>query len=62
MLLADLRREHSPSAAREFPDWDALPDGCLTTVLESLDLRSLVSARAVCRRINGLVDQPALWG
>lgn len=60
MAIADLKRSRGP-AAGEPSEWDALPDGCLTAVLEGLDARSLASARAVCRRVNILADQPALW-
>ncbi len=55
----DFSRERSPTVW--LPDWDALPDDCLHTVLERLDVRSLVSARVACSRVNTLADQPSLW-
>ena len=60
MVMKDMKRSRG-STVGEFSEWDALPDGCLTAVLEGLDARSLASARAVCRRVNTLADQPALW-
>jgi hypothetical protein len=40
---------------------DALPDGCLTNVLEHLDIQSLLAMRGVSRRSQQLASQPALW-
>jgi F-box domain len=40
---------------------DALPDGCLTSVLEHVDVQSLLAMRGVSRRSQQLASQPALW-
>ena len=40
---------------------DALPDGCLTNVLEHLDVQSLLAIRGVSRRSQQLASQPTLW-
>lgn len=40
---------------------DALPDGCLTSVLEHLDVHSLLAMRGVSRRSQQLASQSALW-